>query len=288
MFNESSERQEYFFSNLLFKEFAIINFGHEKCLPEHSFGPAIRDYYIMHYIIDGEGTYTDEEKTYKLRTGNFFIIKPDDLYAVYQADKENPWEYAWIGFEGTKAVEIVERQLGFISGNTVGKIKDSVDKSNTDRIKNDINRILYILADENENFLLVQGILYQFLSLFFQQHNNAAVSSMKQLGQKYVDMFINIVRQSYWDKELSIEKIAAIINVHPVYLNQKVKEKLNVTCSNDLMTYRINKANFLLESTNNSVGQIASQVGYQNPFSFTRAYKHIYGHSPSHHRRRIR
>ena len=277
-----------FFSNLLLEDFAVINFGHEKCLPEHSFGPAIRDYYIMHYIINGEGTYTDKYKTYKLKAGNFFIIKPDDLYAVYQADKQNPWEYAWIGFEGTKAAEIVERELGFIGNNTVGKIKDSTNKANTDRIENSINRILYTLANENENVLLLQGILYQFLSFFSQQYNNATAGSMKQSGQKYVDMFVNVVRQSYWDKELTIEKIAAIINVHPVYLNQKVKERLNVTCSNYLMTYRMNKANFLLESTNNSVEQIALQVGYQNPFSFTRAYKHIFGYAPSYHRRRGR
>jgi hypothetical protein len=31
--------------------------GTEKCKPGHYFGPAVRDYFLIHYIFDGKGIY---------------------------------------------------------------------------------------------------------------------------------------------------------------------------------------------------------------------------------------
>lgn len=37
-------------------ELYLTQFGIEKCIPSHFFGPAIRDHYLLHYVLDGEGT----------------------------------------------------------------------------------------------------------------------------------------------------------------------------------------------------------------------------------------
>ena len=66
--------------------------GMEKCLPSHSYGPAVRNNYLIHYIIDGEGTYYVNGQSYRLRKNQGFLICPNTL-TYYKASKDNPWTY---------------------------------------------------------------------------------------------------------------------------------------------------------------------------------------------------
>ena len=44
----------------------IYRCGIESCIPGHSWGPAIRDHYIIHYILDGKGIFRLSGVTYQL------------------------------------------------------------------------------------------------------------------------------------------------------------------------------------------------------------------------------
>lgn len=83
----------------------IHQVGSEVCMPGHSFGPAIRDHYLIHCILNGEGTFTVGKRKYQLYQGEGFLIVPGVL-THYQADQANPWKYCWVGFNGTDAKSI--------------------------------------------------------------------------------------------------------------------------------------------------------------------------------------
>src|SRR5699024_5130481 len=100
-----------------FDDLALIFCGHATCAPLHKFGPAVRPHYILHYILDGSGTFTFANQTFQLKKGQGFIIEPD-VVNQYQADESNPWTYIWIGFEGTKAAVQLE-QLGITHKNPI-------------------------------------------------------------------------------------------------------------------------------------------------------------------------
>ena len=44
----------------------LCHSGIEYCNPSYSYGPEVRDHYIIHYILDGKGEFTVNDKTYKL------------------------------------------------------------------------------------------------------------------------------------------------------------------------------------------------------------------------------
>ena len=71
-------------------DLSLSFYGYEECTPNYSFGPAIRDTYVLHYITKGKGQFHYNGKIVDLKTGDFFLLKPDEL-TFYQANSQDPW-----------------------------------------------------------------------------------------------------------------------------------------------------------------------------------------------------
>ena len=79
--------------------------GKESCQPGHYFGPAVRPHYLIHVILEGKGIFQKSGVTYSLKKGDAFLIPPMES-TYYQADQEDPWIYAWVGFDGKSCPEL--------------------------------------------------------------------------------------------------------------------------------------------------------------------------------------
>ena len=71
-----------------------------------------RNHYLFHYCISGTGTLisTDskgESHTYQIKSGEGFLIYPKQIN-TYFADKNHPWEYTWVEFDGLRVKEALE------------------------------------------------------------------------------------------------------------------------------------------------------------------------------------
>lgn len=273
MFLESKDRSEFFFNDCLLTDFLTINFGHERCLPSHSFGPQVREYFVLHYILNGKGTFSLENNTYSLNKGDFFMISPNDSAAIYQADNQTPWEYVWFGFEGN-LVDDVLHDLGYNAENRVGHL------SNANDINRQINQLLTSSFFSESSSLTIQGRLIELISRFSLDGSNLSLNSNMKISERHVEQFVLYIRQNYWRADLTIEKIAADLSLNSSYLSRVIKKAFNQSTLSYLINYRLLKAKFLLENSDHTVSMISKAVGYQNPLSFSRAYKRVYGHSP--------
>ena len=81
--------------------------GEEACVPGHSFGPAVRKYTLIHYVMRGKGTLYARGGAYPVRAGQAFVILPEEV-TTYQADVEDPWHYCWVGFDGALAADFAK------------------------------------------------------------------------------------------------------------------------------------------------------------------------------------
>ena len=94
------EVQHIFLVNQNWKDINPMECGQERCAPGHSFGPGVRDYYILHYVLSGVGRFTVNDTAHTLHAGDIFVIRPfERIY--YEADAEAPWHYVWAGFEAS-------------------------------------------------------------------------------------------------------------------------------------------------------------------------------------------
>ena len=82
-------------------------------------------------------------------------------------------------------------------------------------------------------------------------------------------------------RDISVTDIADSCKIHRNYLGKIFREQLGTSPREFLITYRMNKAVQLLETTKLSVKDIGAAVGYPNQLHFSRAFKNVYGIPPS-------
>ena len=58
-------------------ELSIFNCGHEFCQPGHTWGPGVRDHYLIHLVVAGRGVYQVGRAAFSLQEGALFQAKPN-------------------------------------------------------------------------------------------------------------------------------------------------------------------------------------------------------------------
>lgn len=273
-----NENELYFsiFPNERFIDLGLYQFGMEQCSPSHSYGPAARNHFLFHYIISGTGTlYADDStgttKTYHLKSGEGFLIFPNQI-TTYIADKELPWEYVWIEFDGLRAKEAMDT-AGF-----------SLDRPIFHTKKRDMSQkmeeeLVYIATHSDETIFNIIGHLYLFLDYFMRSTVSTVVKGSTKLQDYYIKEAITYLEQNF-QNDISVVDIANRLGINRSYFGKIFKQTLKQTPQEFLINYRMIKATELLRLTKMSIGDISKAVGYENQLHFSRAFKKIYNISP--------
>lgn len=90
--------------------------------------------------------------------------------------------------------------------------------------------------------------------------------------------------EEHLGESLTLERVAAELYISSTYFSRLFKAKTGQTFSDYLAERRIEQARILLLSGSTPVAEIARQVGYAEPNSFTRLFKAHTGLSPSQYR----
>lgn len=273
-----NENELYFsiFPNERFIDLGLYQFGMEQCSPSHSYGPAARNHFLFHYIISGTGTlYADDStgttKTYHLKSGEGFLIFPNQI-TTYIADKELPWEYVWIEFDGLRAKEAMDT-AGFSLDRPIFHTKK---RDMSQKMKEEL---VYIATHSDETIFNIIGHLYLFLDYFMRSTVSTVVKGSTKLQDYYIKKAITYIEQNF-QNDISVVDIANRLGINRSYFGKIFKQTLKQTPQEFLINYRMIKATELLRLTKMSIGDISKAVGYENQLHFSRAFKKIYNISP--------
>jgi AraC-like DNA-binding protein len=86
--------------------------------------------------------------------------------------------------------------------------------------------------------------------------------------------------ESHFCEPIDTGEIARKAGVSPQYLVRLFKRSVGISPVQYVWNLRAEKGAFLLRQSGLTVGEIAYQCGYKNPFHFSRHLKATYGHSP--------
>ena len=263
------------FPSIHFVDLGLYQFGKEDCDPAHSYGPAIRNHYLFHYMLRGKGIfYWNDQKGHGheavLKAGQGFLISPRQI-TTYIADSRIPWEYCWLEFDGLRAKESLE-----ITGLNVNQPIYNPVHREFETIMRD--EMLYIVHNKKEAPLHLIGHLYIFIDALMR-----SVTDYQPPNSKVKDFYIKealaFIEHNYMN-DISVEEIAESSGLNRSYFGKIFKESVGKSPQEFLINYRMIKACELLRMTRYSIAEIGSAVGYPNQLHFSRAFKNVNGVSP--------
>lgn len=225
--------------------------GYQKCLPEHGEDWHKLNWYIIHYVVSGEGTLFSRGKEFPVKAGQAFLICANEVIK-YQASKTNPWNYIWIAFDGeiTKDFDNITYPVLKVNGDVFEKAKECLKYSNTREI------------------FLISCVAELYCDIFDKSDEFNLVSSIKN----YID--------TNYMSGIKVADIAASLNISKNHLTRIFKNETGKTPQEYIVKRKMKSAKKLIES-GHTVSETAQILGYADQPIFSKAFKKYYGYSPS-------
>ena len=252
-------------------ELSIFNCGHEFCQPGHTWGPGVRDHYLIHLVVAGRGVYQVGGLAFHLQEGDLFLAKPNQLI-TYAADETDPWEYYWVGFNGACANKLVQ-QTPFTDQHPLHHCKDPQG------VREALYNIYLSRGTEPQCEALMTGYLYLFMAQLMKEARDALPNPGSSSSQ-YVLAAIKFIQFNY-SHDISVDDIAKAVGVSRSHLYRVFMANVGQSPIDYLTGYRISEACSLLKNSHLSIAEIAVSVGFFDQFYFSRVFKKVKGVPPS-------
>ncbi|GAA0474594.1 AraC family ligand binding domain-containing protein [Alkalibacterium sp. s-m-22] len=252
--------------------------GYEDLEPSYSYGPSVRNNYVLHYITHGTGTFYYNHENFALEAGDLFLLKPNEM-TYYVANSSDPWSYYWIGISGTK----LEDLLSLSKINETAILKYSQSKK-TKTIGNLIKEI--VLQTESNLTQLDYIKAYSYLYSIMYELGKAYPNPLREnkIKHDYFSQIKNYIDQNYHNN-IDIQSIADQLNINRSYLSVLFKKNIGLSPKKYMMDVRMKRASQLLFATKMTINEIAFSVGYNDQVTFSKAFKNYFLLTPSQYRK---
>lgn len=260
----------------------ILFIGQDNCPPNYFYrGNNVRDNYIIHYIMDGQGTFSSANRpAVTLKKGDIFLL-PKGVPCFYQADGVHPWKYFWIGLSGTKIKTMLAGST-LLSRRYLRQVQHS-------QFYQSLSQLFAALKHQSSlaNDIRVEALTYQmFYQLVTEFPSTAPKTGTKAHDQLKLATYY--LQKNFYRPTCNIEDLCHHLNLSRSYLYTIFKKNLNVSAQGYLTHLRMEAACQLLRGTDLTVQEVTHRVGYRDEFTFSKAFKRYSGFSPMIYRQNLR
>lgn len=109
----------------------------------------------------------------------------------------------------------------------------------------------------------------------------------RNVVSKREEQAANLIHQAreyidnHFDEDLTLDEVSRLINISPYYFSKLFKEEIGQSFIEYITNLRMEKAKTLLATTNKSMKEICSAIGYADPNYFSRTFKKNVGVTPT-------
>jgi AraC-like DNA-binding protein len=236
-------------------------------------GRILKDYVIV-YITRGSGILITNTKTWRLKTGSIFIIKPGTRH-LYEPDIVTGWVERWVCFSGDFFDDLLSR---FSRHNILPGESEVFDIGLHDDILAVFSSIFEEVAAEKPLYQIraCAGIvtLLSEIAAWNRRKNQPGYYQQIVEAAKYI-MEENI------NSKIDVPEIAAKIGLSAPQFHVIFKRYTSQTPYQYFIRAKISRAQAMLENPRATIRAVAYELGFEDQYNFSRLFKKVAGISPS-------
>lgn len=249
-------------------DIVINNVGFSRNSAGYTYGYDWREYYILHYIISGQGIYKVNDCTYHLHAKDGFLV-PARTTVIYQADEAEPWSVYWVGFRGRKADYFLSR-MNLSAENPVFHFDK--DDSLITHMESMFKEVRY--PQRAQEVLL--GHFYQAAACIINYNKD----SPNPVSQNYVTIATRFIEHNF-RIPLRVQDLAEECNISASQLYRCFIKELGISPHQYIEKLKMEKAVEFITQTDMPYKEIAYLLGYEYESHFFKVFKRTLRKSPS-------
>lgn len=235
----------------------------------------IKGDYDLWVVEEGRLGVTIDEKTYILNRHDVILLSPQVMYTA--CCKSDSCRFAFVHFDASigknpRALDGLPLEAA-ISSELIGEESEKfLECFHTYRAGTPLSAL-----SVRGTFMM---LLWKFLKVQLERsaQSRSTSTDMNSLFRIY-KVFDYI--ETNIDKAICVDDLAEIAKMSPKYFITFFKKAVGVSPAQYVLKYRMKKALEYLYEEKYSVKEIAAMVGYEDQYTFSKAFKKIYNSAPS-------
>lgn len=235
--------------------------------------------FILVYCTEGAGWFKVNDREYSVSSNDFFILPPN-VHHSYGTDENNPWSIYWMHFKGDNA-EYLSQKINVIS--KIYPLKFGVVDYRIQLFEE-----IYQTLDNGysqDNLEYASMCLWHFLSSFvfvnhfkhvlYDKNNDAIEQSIRYFKE-------NIA------KNITLKEAASLSGYSSSHYSYLFKKKTGYAPLEYFVQLKIQRACQFLDLTDMRINEVALQVGFEDPYYFSRQFSKVMNISPNKYKKRLK
>jgi AraC-like DNA-binding protein len=229
---------------------------------------------IFIYCIQGKGWFIVDKKKYEVEPNQFIHLPANSKYLRYGAHEEQPWTIFWVHFSG----------LDMESFNKLMNISINDGPKNIPYNEKGLNiwDEMYSSLEKGyskDNLNNANMCLHHFLATFLYPEQHFSIPDDKDITRETIEF----MRENL-NGRFTVEDFASRHQLSASHFTKLFHTSTGISPMEYFIQLKIQKSCQLLFNTNTKIKDVAKQLGYDDPYYFSRLFKKLMLISPEQYR----
>lgn len=235
---------------------------------------------IYEALMVSEGSYKIEirNKTIELGPGQGIVLRPTDMHRDICIKGSTlhslTFNFSYLWGDQNDAIKL------FLPNTTPDLQRFRIDTGRIDAIFKEVQADTDISGPAAQfHHCQLMSVYYEILSKLPQKalsEDFILVTKEDQFEARLHEYFLKNMKNT-----ITVDDIASALYMSRSSLAHKCKELLGEPATQILRNMRLQSAKLLLEGSDMSIKQVSIEVGFKDPFHFSKCYKNLFGISPN-------
>lgn len=237
----------------------------------------------VYFILNGRGKFTIEDEIIDVEKDDFIIINSNIGHTEYPEKGVNTFEYIFFGIEGI-SISSNTNKLDLVENNYLKKSTTNYEISFRRFFENILREFE---ANEDYSLSYINSLATILMIYVLRKYDSEIIISHEKKVNRQIDYIKNYMDNNY-SEDIKLEDLANMAYMNKFHLISEFKIAYRVTPIEYLILKRIDVTKNLLITTNYSMEEISSLVGFNSQSYFNQVFKKKVGITPSQYRRNHR